>query len=140
MNNVYYFVPVIHRSDDRLFFSQNPNETLSFIKILLPHKMRSKREARTYIDRVDDYLRHINTRLSDKPYIKTFRAFGASENYKEIHEVYILFAEEMNPHKEQELDNHVWIPLKECMQHKRINLLDKDIIELYLNNQIARFD
>jgi len=30
--------------------------------------------------------------------------------------------------------------LKECMQHKRINLLDKDIIELYLNNQIARFD
>lgn len=138
--NYYSFVAFIHRSDDYLLLRKNGDNSLSFPTFPLPHKIRNEQEVKEQLNIVSTIIKPMDTVLMDKPYIKTISVRGLPNKSREILETFIVFAEKNTSDGAEQDRGYEWVPLRMCLTDKRIHINDRHFIEIYLNNQIARFD
>ncbi|MDO8583533.1 MAG: hypothetical protein Q7R51_03300 [bacterium] len=140
-NTIYAFVPFIHRSDGCILFKINlKDNTLSFPKFKLKNKIQTKKDTNIRLDKIDELLKLMDTRLSHKPYLMTLAARGLPNNTKEMQQIFILHADKIYVDKENTFADYVWIDLDTCLKNEQISWQDRELIEIYLDNSIARFD
>lgn len=140
-NTIYAFVPFIHRGDGCILFKKDLKDgKLSFPKFRLKNKIQTENDANIRLDKIDELLNLMDTRLTHKPYLTTITATGLPNNTKEIQQIFILLADKIYADKENTFAEYVWIDLDTCLKIEQISSQDRDLIEIYLNKQIAKFD